>query len=242
MRACRRTPRPSEPGACRVLLAALTILLTVTLASCGVPAVGPVRTVGPQEVPYDLLNHRPSTSSMKRDGQSTGGPAVYFTRKGLLVRIGLQPADTGADSELARVLEALSSGPTPGEQEAGIGTAIPAGLRITSAHVADGEVDIDLRGEIANPNVEQNALVAAQIVLTATSVNGVVSVSLRRDGQDVRPVLPGGELATGEVTAADYIDLLALRLNAPPPTRRPASPPAASSAPEASPAGPRRVP
>jgi hypothetical protein len=180
------------------------------LAGCGVPDSGPATTVPPEKVPYGLLGTSSPAAPPRRGTEAALGPAAYFTRADGLVRIGLRvPGGGDPRRDLAEVLESLATGPTAGEQAAGIGSAVPAGLRLAVLRLADGRVEIDLRGEVAHPDVGQNALFAAQIVLTATSVPGVERVGLSREGQPVRPVLPGGELAASDVGRADYVGLLA---------------------------------
>jgi spore germination protein GerM len=53
----------------------------------------------------------------------------------------------------------------------------------------------------------------AQIVLTATSLEGIGSVLLTRDGAPVEAPLPSGELTSEPLTSAEYAGLL----TAPPP-------------------------
>lgn len=193
-------------------------LVAGLVGACGVPDHGPVATVDPRDVPYNLL------------GEATGGPggvrneiseglAVFFTSDGHLVRLGLDPGAAVGRPAFARVLDALSSGPTPQEQRQGIGTAIPPGLRLVLSRTVSGTADIELAGQAAHPDVEQNALAAGQIVLTATSVPGIDSVRLTRNGQRVDAALPFGDLAARPVTASDYASLV--RLSSPPPRTAP---------------------
>jgi hypothetical protein len=54
-------------------------------------------------------------------------------------------------------------------------------------------------------------LAVAQVVLTVTSVPGVDSVLVTRDGAPVELPLPGGALTSGPVTGRDYISLVEAR-------------------------------
>lgn len=188
--------------------AAAMLVVTLLAGACGVPESGPARTVDPGDVPHNLREATPTASSAARGQDVTSGPSVYLTAGERLVRLGLE-ADAPDRPTLVDALQALSAGPTQEEQKSGLGTAIPAGLELQARTTVGGLVEIDLVGAAAHPDVDQNALAAGQIVLTATSVPGVDSVVLTRQGQRVDPALPNGELAAGrEVTAADYVPLV----------------------------------
>jgi hypothetical protein len=177
--------------------------LVLVSGGCGVPDEGPARIVDSDDVPFRLLQGRATTSGPARTEQVATGPAVYFTSADRLVRLGI-PDPGGLLPRLAGALGALSAGPTPLEQQRGLGTAIPAGLQLRATSVIDGRAEIDLRGDVAHPGVGQNVMTAGQIVLTATSVPGVDRVVLTRLGEPVVPVLPHGDLAAGPVKASDY--------------------------------------
>jgi hypothetical protein len=183
------------------------LALVLVTVGCGVPDEGPARTVDPADVPFRLLEGRATTSASARTEQVAAAPGVYFTSADRLVRLGI-PDQGGLLPRLSGALGALSAGPTPLEQQRGVGTAIPAGLQLVAVRVVHGRAEIDLRGDVAHPDVDQNALAAGQIVLTATSVPGIDRVVLTRHGQPVVPVLPHGDLAAGPVAASDYASLV----------------------------------
>jgi hypothetical protein len=186
----------------------VTAVVAVTVGlftgGCGVPGSGPVRTVPREEVPYGLLSPRADPFPEDRADAVGVSPGAYFLRRGCLLAVGVSRQYTGVRTQVSEALRDLSAGPTSAEQDRGLGTAIPPGLRLSVLRVSGGQVDIELSGESAHPDVAQNALAAGQIVLTVTSVPGIDSARLVHSGQPVGPVLPDGSLATGPVTAADY--------------------------------------
>jgi spore germination protein GerM len=184
--------------------AAVVLLVT----GCGVPDSGPVTTVPSPEVPFGLLRTDATSSSAVRDRGVSDGPGVYFIREERLVRVGIDRGPSSGGTALDRVLEVLSAGPNAGERRDGLGSAIPAGLRLRGRILAGGVAQIELAGETAHPEADQNVLAVGQIVLTATSVPQITAVVLLGDGRPIDPVLPNGELASHPVTATDYAGLV----------------------------------
>jgi spore germination protein GerM len=77
--------------------------------------------------------------------------------------------------------------------------------------LARGRVTIDLQGEGSATVGDEGPLAVGQIVLTATSVPGVDSVVLTREGKPVEAQQAGGQLTDRPLTAAEYAPLLAPR-------------------------------
>ncbi|WRL67265.1 GerMN domain-containing protein [Blastococcus brunescens] len=108
-------------------------------------------------------------------------------------------------------------------------TVLTPEVRLSVSDLTDRVATIDLGQPSAAPSGGAGRRAVAQIVLTATSIRGVDAVRLTIAGDPVEAPLPGGQLTSSPLTAADYASFL----TAP-------EPPTATSAPspEAEPAAP----
>jgi hypothetical protein len=178
------------------------------LAGCGVPTGGDAETIAPSEVPYGLLSPSatppaPSTSPAVEDP-----PRVYLIGPDdVLVPSGRDVDGAGLRQRLDDLLEQLGAGPTAGERDAELATALPPGVRLSVAAVDDGTVTVDLAGPGEAPSGEQSRLAVGQIVLTATSLPEIRAVLLTRAGEQLEAPLPSGELTSEPLTTADYDEL-----------------------------------
>lgn len=188
-------------------LFAVGVVGVVGVVGCGLPEDGPVQTVDPKKVPHGLVESHRSMPAAGRQPPVANGVRVFFTRQDHLVPVVLQPVPGGTQAQLTQALRALSAGPTAQEHAQGTGTAIPPGMSLVTTALVNGLATIDLQGDAAHPDVDQNAIAAGQIVLSATSVPGVRTVVLTRAGERVGAALPSGELATRSVQASDYAPL-----------------------------------
>jgi Sporulation and spore germination len=178
------------------------------LPGCGVPTGGPAETIPGGEVPYGL------TSAAPTPGPSAGSePTLHATRVHLVApddHLVPEPREVDGNSVTARLealLDDLARGPTPGELERQLSTALPPEIELDVAEVSDGTAVVRMGDTTAATGPDSRRAVA-QIVLTATSVTGVDSVVLVRDGERVEAPLPSGELTAQPLTADDYAALL----------------------------------
>jgi spore germination protein GerM len=87
------------------------------------------------------------------------------------------------DSTPEAVLEELIKGPNPSEQDAGIRTAIPSALTLWSARPVAGTLNVDVSSEILDLPSTALRYAVAEIVYTASELDGVDAVRLRVDGE-----------------------------------------------------------
>ncbi|HUG32054.1 MAG TPA: GerMN domain-containing protein [Acidimicrobiia bacterium] len=107
------------------------------------------------------------------------------------------------------VLGSLLEGVTEPEQRANLRTAIPPGTR-SNEIAADGPVlRVDLSREFASVGGEEEIFAVAQIVLTATSIEGIDLVAFELDGVPTDVPVASGALSDDPVGAGDYQPLLA---------------------------------
>ncbi len=107
------------------------------------------------------------------------------------------------------VLEELFKGPNRTELEAGLRTELPEELTLSSpSRPIAGTLTVDLSPEILELGLSQLRLAVAQIVFTASELEGVQDVRLRVDGE-IRDWPDGrGELESDPLSVYDYPGLV----------------------------------
>jgi hypothetical protein len=105
-------------------------------------------------------------------------------------------------------MKALLAGPSAAEQDAGLGTAIPAGTRLLDLSIADGTARVDLSSEFAagGGSLAMTARVA-QVVYTLTRFPTVRAVEILLDGALVEALGGEGIVLAGRQRRADWRDL-----------------------------------
>jgi hypothetical protein len=157
----------------------LGVALVLPMAACGLSADGQ-----PQDVP---LGDRLALAKPEAPAQaaSNSGPKVYFlsaqnsTGQDRLQAVGRNVASTAQD-----VLVELCKGLTRDEQNRRLRTAIPADTQLVRPPVlhADGTVVVDLSRAFFAVTGEPQVKAVAQVVFTATAVDGVKRVQILVDG------------------------------------------------------------
>ncbi len=107
------------------------------------------------------------------------------------------------------ILASLFAGPNAAERNALLDTAIPADVELLANPRPIGEVlTVDLNDAFDELTPDGLRLAVAQIVSTATDINGVESVQLRIDGETRVWPLGNGELTDRPLTRFDYPGLV----------------------------------
>lgn len=185
-----------------------TTLLS-TLVACGVPTQSEPRTVDPTLVPNQLLSGSNPTPDQVATPPAGRRTRAYFVEENLLVSVH-RTADGQTPRDRVRgALDLLTSGPSQAEQAAGLSTSIPAELRLSVTAINGRQATIDLVGELGNSPADELTLAVAQIVLTATAVDGIDTVRLTQKGNQIEAPLVDGSLTTEPLSAADYRSILA---------------------------------
>ncbi len=186
---------------------AYLVMVALVAAACGVPTQGPPVTI--TRVPYGLTQAEPSAPSTPAP-TGTERPYVYLVRDQVLVPVKASATDLGDPARaVAEVLAQLADGPSDADRSAGLSTALgpDTGFRLTGFD--DGVARIDIAAGEQVPAPSRVPLAVAQVVLSVTSVPGVDSVLISRDGTPVELPLPGGALTAAPVTGRDYAGLVA---------------------------------
>ena len=176
-----------------------------------IATLGSACSIQPETAPNDL----PAERSNVFGDPATGDIAAGTNRVYLLV-----PADTDQPERLrsvlrdvptepAAVLESLFAGPNTEERDEGLDTAIPADVELQSPPRTVGQVlTIDVNDAFDALNTKSLQIAVAQIVNTATTIEGVEAVQLRIAGEPRVWPLGSGELTDRPLTAYDYPGLV----------------------------------
>jgi len=178
-------------------------------AACGVPADGDPQPIAARDLPADLLDPNPGSSTTLPESARTTTVPVYMLEE---TTDGVRLVTVDREVTQARVpnerLAALFGGTTSNEIARGITSGIPADtvlLEVTADDDAD-EVMIDVSRDIFTIEGEALAQAFAQMVWTATEpgAGGYRQVRFSVDGEPT-PVLDGdGAEQEGAVTRGDY--------------------------------------
>jgi len=145
---------------------------------------------------------------------ATGGEAAGTNRIYLLA-----PTDPEAPQRLrsvqrdvpttpASVLDSLFDGPNASERNAQLDTAIPTDAELITVRPVGQVLTVDLTDVFDQLTPDGLRLAVAQIVSTATDIDGVQSVQLRINGEPRVWPLGNGELTDRPLTKYDYPGLV----------------------------------
>jgi len=185
------------------------VLLLLVAGACGVRADHDPEAIAPQDVPGQLLDPNPSSSTTLPESAGTTTVPVYLlveTDDGVrLVPRDREVTDAGDPDER---LAALFLGASADEVNDGITTGIPADTKLLGVTTDEdaGEVTIDVSNDIFSIEGPALAQAFAQIVWTATGP-GFPRVRFEVDGEPT-PVLDGeGNNQDGPVQRSNYDNL-----------------------------------
>ena len=184
-----------------VRIAMLPAVLVAAL-SCGIP-----QDRNPDVVPGGAIGPALGSPAAAAAAAPVGeGVTVFFVRTGQLV-----PARrTAGRGNVNAALHSLLSGPSEQELAAGLRTAITGPADVRLLRIEGATAQIDLAAPFVAIAGQEQILAVAQVVLTATSVEGVSDVRFTLDGQPVDVPRGDGTLSPGPLTALDYASLRGL--------------------------------
>lgn len=206
----------------RALVSCATLLgLVVGAAACGVAADDKPHPIAAGDIPADLLDPNPPTSTTLPGSTATTAVTVYLVvRQGDTTRLapaerevaitGVVDASLQDDaSHAADRISALLLPPTAEEQDQGLISSIPLDtvLLDTTLVAANDELIVNLSGALFDVQGTELANAFAQLVWTVTELDGVRQVRFKVDGVARRALNADGIEQEGAVTRADYIAL-----------------------------------
>jgi Sporulation and spore germination len=185
-------------GAVVLLLAGVGLL-----TACGIPNMSEPAAVSTLATPT-----RPASAASSYPTTTGRGPEVYLVGSDArLVPVRHVPASGDVAAMATQALSQLTAGPDPDEQARGLSSAIPPGLSVMLVRLKGPLAIVDVKGTDPGPATEEAKLATAQVVLTLTSIPGVDSVLLTRNGVP-QAVLPDGELTQLPISREDVAGLL----------------------------------
>ena len=185
--------RTSRSRARRVVGVVLAVAL-VAVGGCGIESDSSPRDVA--------ANERSLTANAGSEGDEAGGTSRIYL---------VAPAEAGDPSLLRSTTRDVESGATPlitsllagpnvEELAARLVTNIPQETELLSTRSSGDVLFVDLSPEITELSGGLLVLAVAQIVFTATEIDGVRAVRLRVDGLDQRWPKGDGETIDGALT------------------------------------------
>jgi spore germination protein GerM len=184
--------------------AGCVLLATAIVAGggCGIAPDSAPRDVAPAE--------RNLTVNAVSDGDEAGGTSrIYLVAPSeagdpSLLRSTSRDVASGATP----LIKSLLAGPNDEELASRLVTNIPQETVLISARPSGDVLFVDVSPEITELSGDLLVLAVAQIVFTATEIEGVRAVRLRVNGQDQRWPKGDGETREGALTVYDFPGLV----------------------------------
>ncbi len=190
-----------------IAAAVVIVVGAALLAACGGSSGG----ASPEPAATITVTAGPSGTPPAAPSPSSSAPAqttvrLYFLRGEKLGVAERRVKHTTMPATAS--LKALLAGPGTAEQEAGLGTAIPASTRLLGLSIAEGTARVDLSNEFAagGGSLSMSARIA-QVVYTLTRFPTVRSVEVLLDGEPVKALGGEGIVLDGAQRRADWRDL-----------------------------------
>jgi spore germination protein GerM len=182
---------------------ALAVLCAAWATACSVSVDD-----NPRDIPQEA--RRPLEAESASVGAATGSSRIFL----------IDAADGGEPASLRSVardapstaddaLTSLFAGPTQDETELGLSTALPSGLELVSpTRRSGGTLTVDVSSQLLDVATDDAALAVAQIVATASEIDGVDAVRIRVDGVGQSWPDSDGQQVADDLTIYDYADLI----------------------------------
>ena len=177
----------------------VAVALLALVGACGVPVQREPVTVAGVALPSD-----PMPGDADTEGRP-GEPAqpvveVFLVRANRLNVRERQVAVRTLDAAVRELFE----GPTRDDAAAGIRSAIPPGAVLRAARIAGTVATLDVSSPFLDVTGEEQILAVAQVVFTATALEGIEAIRLLVGSEPVEVPRGDGTLAPVPVSPADY--------------------------------------
>ena len=190
-------------------LATVGLTVAALAAGCGLPDDREPRLITAEDAPIDLDESAAGNASASGDARVT----LYFVLEGALAEV----RRATPDESLETAISALLDRPTMAEENAGLRSEIPAETQLIDATVDAGVATINLGcapGDDPTITLPENCgvrgaegtaqlILFAQLVCTATAVEGIDRVLFLQDGAAQQAPIDGG-VSPEPVGCADY--------------------------------------
>ena len=174
--------------------AVIVSVLFLSLTACGIQTDS-----APRDLPEDERSLAISGSSSGTD--ASGADRIYLVAPGEERLLRSVPRDATFREDL---IEILLLGPNDDEIAAQFSSFIPATTELLSARSKGQILILDLTGEISELTGQSLSQAIAQIVYTATEIEGIEAVQLKIEGEDVAWPKPNGDTTADPLRTYDY--------------------------------------
>jgi hypothetical protein len=174
-------------------------LLAIVLTSC---------SINPEGSPRDIaVRDRRDVSSdfTQAAGAATGAGRIYLLSPEVLGQPRtLQSVARDVGDNPANAIAALFEGPNAAELQAMLRSAIPPGTRLLDVGLDGSDLIVNVSNDLQQLTGEALIDGVAQIVLTASEITGVASVTITIDGVAQQWPAGSGELQSVPLTRYDF--------------------------------------
>ena len=180
--------------------AAVGVAALLLLTACGIEPQDESQEIDADSVPFDLLeDEAPAPERVLRQGNAF---TVYVLQEDSLVAVTRAIEKRPTVARALRVL--FEEGITPVEAQVGQRSAIPPGSEVRRVVVRGDVAVVDVTARFREGFGGDAELALAQVVWTATSLEGVTDIRLLVDGERVTVPRGDGTLVQGTVSRNDY--------------------------------------
>lgn len=190
----------------RSLGAMAALVLVLVLGACGIAADDDPQAIQAEDVPSDLLDPNPPTSTTISGSPTTSVTVYLLVRTGSTTRLAPTEREVSDASSRGERIAALLAPRSSEEQEQGLESSIPSDTVLLDTEVVEesDELVVNLSGALFDVQGPELANAFAQLVWTVTELDGVRQVRFRVDGEAYRAPDAEGIEQDGAVTRADY--------------------------------------
>ena len=186
----------------------LPLVTAMALAGGALSACGIGTDDGPRNVP-PADQQQLGVANDRSAGAATGTARVYLLApEGAGQSQALQAVARDVSENASEVIGELLAGPNAEELVGQFRTALPSGLQLLSATRRGSVLQVDVSQELGELSGEALVAAVAQIVFTASELDGVQSVKILIDGTVQQWPAGNGELQSVPLTIYDYPGLV----------------------------------
>lgn len=179
------------------------LVAAVALAGCGISTDDAPRNI-PAADQEEL-----GISADRSAGAATGTARVYLLAPEASGQTQvLQAVARDVDETADALLTELLAGPNAGETDRQFRTALPDDMRLLTTARRGSVLRVDVSGELAELSGQVLVAAVAQIVFTASELDGVQSVQILVDGATQQWPTGSGELQSAPLTVYDFPGLV----------------------------------
>lgn len=179
----------------RVVVMATVLAIPLSAAGC---------SIREDAEPRDIQTEVGDFGSAATGDAAVGGNLIYLLTPPNDEGQRRLRAVTRGESGPNELITSLFAGPNDTEVESSLGTAIPAELQLVSASTVGTRLTIDVGTELTELGDDGIRLALAQIVATASELEGIERVRIRVDGRNQAWPTGDGRLVDEELSIYDY--------------------------------------